>query len=442
METSPYPRPTRGIPHHVTRFVGFYGFVLMALYNLAAIGLISVPVNFLLMDKFKLPPTQVSVFGFCTDSPYFIGFAFGFLRDRWRPMGKGDRGYFFFVPLLMAALYVFMAFDAHTYAALVIGMALISACAALLGAAAQGLMSAIAKDFGMMGRLSVIAIVTARGSMMYSAALGGWLGDHTPWIAPFLVSAAVCLTVILMAFWRPKTIFRSGDEVFVNVIPEGALAAARRLGRHTAVYLPALILFLWEFAPGWGTPLMFYLTKQVGLSETTYGAAQGWLRFSTVVAALSYSWLCKHLRFKPLLYWGTFLGVIGGPVFLLIHSAMQAYVISSVAGICCGIALAAYYDLLVRSCPKELEGVAFMLSYAMFTLASDASDIFGSWLYEKGGFGLALGISTACTALIFIPVFFVPHAISDPHEGERITDPDPPVLEDSLFPREAAPVQI
>jgi MFS family permease len=136
-----------------------------------------------------------------------------------------------------------------------------------------------------------------------------------------------------------------------------------------------------------------------------------------------------NTRFKPLLNLGTFLGVLGGPIFLLIHTPTQAYVVSLVAGISCGIALAAYYDLLVRCCPKELEGVAFMLTYAMFTLAADASDIFGSYLYDKGGFGLALAISTAFTALIFIPVFFVPRAISDPIEGEKIVDTDPPVAE-------------
>jgi hypothetical protein len=147
-----------------------------------------------------------------------------------------------------------------------------------------------------------------------------------------------------------------------------------------------------------------------------------------VVAALLYPLLCTRFRFKPLLNLGTFLGVIGGPAFLLIHTVGQANVVSFLAGASCGIALAAYYDLLVRCCPKELEGVAFMLTMAMFTLASDASDIFGSWLYEKGGFALALAISTAGTALIFIPIAFLPKAISEPQEGERMIDTDPPIL--------------
>lgn len=412
----------------VTRLVGLYSVVLMALYNFAAIGLISVPVQFLLKNQFHLSPTQQSTFGFMTDSPYFVGFLCGFLRDRWRPMNKGDRGYLFAVPILMALVYLWMALSTRTYGVILTGMILISALGALLGAAAQGLLAAIGKDFGMMGRLGAIALITVRCSMIYNAAVGGWLGEHTGPSVPYLLSAAVCLTVLLMAFWRPKSIFRSGDEVFVSVIPEGAVEATKRLLRHKAVYLPAVVLFLWEFSPGWGTPLLFYLTDTVKLSESAYGASQGWLRFGCVVAALLYPVLCTRFRFKPLLNFGTFLGVVGGPAFLLIHAPSQANVVSFFAGAFCGIALASYFDLLVRCCPKELEGVAFMLGLSMFTLASDASDIFGSWLYEKGGFALALGISTAGTALIFIPVALLPRAISDPHEGERMVDPDPPLI--------------
>jgi MFS family permease len=398
----------------------------MVLYNFAAIGLIATPIQFVLMNKLKFTPVQQAAFGMYTDIPFYVGFAFGFLRDRWRPFNKGDRAYFFFVPVLMAAVYVAMSFAPANYYSLLWGGIGISALSALLGASAQGLLAAIGKDFGMMGRLGTITLITARGSMMYSAGIGGWLGDNTGPRVPFLLSALVCLTVVLLAFWRPRTIFRSGDEVFVSVIPENAMAAIKRLLRHKAVYIPAIVLFLWEFSPGWGTPLMRYLTEHIKISESAFGSSQAALRFGTVFAGLSYGWLCKWFRFKALLNGGTFLGVLGAPAFLLIHNAGQANFISLLAGVSCGIALAAYYDLLIRCCPKELEGVAYMLTYAVFTFASDISDIFGSWLYQKGGFALALAVATVGTAFIFIPVNLLPRAISHPHEGEPIIDEDPP----------------
>jgi MFS family permease len=416
------------IPPRVTRFVGFYCLVLLTLYNLASAGLIAVPVQFILKNQLHLQPTQISVFGFLTDGPFFIGFAFGFLRDRWRPFGKGDTGYFTFVPILMGLVFVVLAYTPHTYATLVAGFVALAALSSLLGAAAQGLVAAVAKDFGMMGRLSVVTYMTMKGSLVYQQSVGGWLDENISHTAPFIVSACVCISVLLMAFWHPKAIFRSGHEVFVSVIPEGAGDAFKRLLRHKAIYIPALVLFLWDFAPGWGTPLFFYLTNTQKLSESAFGASQGWLRLGQVLAALGYAWLCTRIKFKPLLYWGTVLGVVGGPAFLLIHTSGQANFVCLIAGASCGIAVSAYYDLLFRCCPKELEGVAFMVSYAAFTFAGDGSDILGSFLYEKGGFGLALVISMAFTALIFIPIMFLPKSATDPNEGEAIVDADPPQM--------------
>jgi len=411
-----------------------YSIVLMVLFNIASVGLVSLPITYYLLDK-HVPPTALSKFSLFTDIPFYVGFLFGFLRDRWRPAGKGDSGYFVLSPLAMVAAYGFIAFTPHTYNNLVIGVLMTSVASALLGAAAQGLLAAIAKDFGLTGRLAVVALVAARGGMMYNSYGGSFFNQDITKAA--LVSAGVGLFMLIFAVWHPRVIFRSQDEVFVNVIPEGASAAAMRLVRHTAVYLPALAIFLFEFAPGWGTPLTLFFKETLHLGERPFGEAQLWLRAGQIGAALSYALLCQRFRLKTLLYWGTLLAVIGGPAFLLIHGPLQADAISFVAGICCGIALASYYDLLVRSCPKELEGVAFMLFAGMLTLASDTSDLLGTWLYEKGGFALALGISTLFTALIFIPVILVPRSVTDPVEGERIVDLDPPEPEFALAPETA-----
>ena len=106
----------------------------MVLFNLAAAGVISTPISFILKDK--VSPVQLSLFGFFGDTPFFVGFAFGFLRDRWRPFGKGDRGYFVIAPALMTLASLWIAFTPHTYANLVAGVVMFSISAALLGAAA------------------------------------------------------------------------------------------------------------------------------------------------------------------------------------------------------------------------------------------------------------------------------------------------------------------
>ena len=346
----------------VTRLVGFYCLVLLTLYNFASAGLIVVPVQFILKNQLHLGATQVSFFSFLTDGPFFVGFAFGFLRDRWRPFGKGDTGYFLFVPLLMGLVYLVLGYAPHTYAVLVGGLVALAALSSLLGAAAQGLVAAIAKDFGMMGRLSVVTYVTMRAALVYQQTVGSWLDEHSR-IAPFIVSACVCVTVLLAAFWHPKAIFRSGDEVFVSVIPENATVALKRLLRHKAIYIPALILFLWDFAPGWGTPLFFYLTNTQKLSEAAFGASQGWLRMGAVLAALSYAWLCTRFKFKQLLYLGTFLGVIGGSIWADRWSLRQDRARAWVAAVGFGVAVPGLF--LVGSSPLFVSALVGLILFGV-----------------------------------------------------------------------------
>ncbi len=85
------------------------------------------------------------------------------------------------------------------------------------------------------------------------------------------------------------------------------------------------------------------------------------------------------------------------------------------------MALCAFNDLLIRCCPPELEGAAFLFVGAASALAADTSDLFGSWLYEKGGFTLALIVTTVFTGLILPVLPLIPRAITKPREGERLT---------------------
>ena len=121
-----------------------------------------------------------------------------------------------------------------------------------------------------------------------------------------------------------------------------------------------------------------------------------------LVSSLAYGWLCLKFRFRALLFAGTVGGILGAALFLFATDAPTAYLFSFLAGLSCGIPLGSYTDLIIRSCPKEYEGAAFMLFASAGSFATDISDLFGSWLYERGGFGLALLATTITTGLILV----------------------------------------
>ncbi len=399
-----------------------YVFLLLLLYNIAVTGIGGIAGQFILKETLRLTPQQLATFSFLSDIPNFIGFAFGFLRDRWRPFHQGDRGYFFLLPPLLAGANFLLAFGPFTYGRLLAAYLLIAALTAWLGAATRGLMTVIAQRHGMAGRFSMMLLLTPRLIGMASSAIGGRLATPAHQHQAFFISGLLCLPLMAMAFWKPRAAFFYEQGPEIQVVPEGVVDALKRLARHRVVYLPAIILFLWSFAPGWGTPLFFYLTNTVKLSEKVYGDCGTILDAGMLVATLLYGLLCYRARLRSMLWWGTLLGVLGCPIFLLIHSQMQAYVVHFFAGASLGIALCAYNDLIFRCCPKQLEGAALMFTGAMSFIAGDTSDIFGAWLYEKGGFMLALVVSTAFTAFIFFVLPFIPERLTVPSEGAPLTE--------------------
>jgi len=415
--------PRRVTPHGRPEFVLFaYTVLLLVMFNIAAGGLTGPAYQSILQNGLNLKPTTQSVFGLLTDMPNIFGFVFGFLRDRWKPFKRGDRGYFLFVPLLMAGINFMLASGPFTYNRLLWLSILGAATGALLGAAVNGLLTAIAQYNGTAGRFSVLFLVVPRLVGIVSNYIGGKLGDASHQHLAFALSGFLCFPMSALALWRPRVAFAQELDPAIHPSLESIGHAIRRLIRHRAIYMPAIILSLWAFAPGWGTPLNVYLIKKIGLSEASYGNVMATLGIGTLVSSLGYVFLCKHLRLRPLLYWGTILGVLGCPVFLLIHSPLQAYVYGFLAGVSLSVGLCSFNDLLIRCCPTDLEGVAFLLVIAARSLATDTSDLFGAWLYEKGGFGLALAATTATTGAILFVLPFVPHAVTAHREGERLSE--------------------
>ncbi len=399
-----------------------YTAVLLVVFNVATAGLTGPAYQSILQKGLNLKPTTQSIFGIVTDIPNIVGFLFGFLRDRWRPLNRGDRGYFLVVPLLMAGVNFMLAAGPFTYNRLLWLTILAASTGALLGAATNGLLTAIAQYNGTSGRFSVLLLVAPRLVSIFSNYFGGKLGDAAHQHLAFALSGVLCLPMSALSFWKPPVAFAHENDPKIHASVEEIRIAIRRLFRHRAIYMPVIVLSFWAFAPGWGTPLNVYLIKKIGLSEASFGNVMAMLGVGTLVSSLGYVFLCKSLRLRPLLYWGTFLGVLGCPVFLLIHSPTQAYVVGFLAGVSLSIGLCSFNDLLIRCCPTDLEGVAFLLVLAARSLAADTSDIFGSWLYEKGGFGLALAATTLTTGAIFVVLPFIPHAVTAHREGERLSE--------------------
>ncbi len=427
METTSRPPSDEAIdlpshPHVSTWQIGLYFLVLLLISNLGLPGgLSAIPINFFFKDQLKLGLERIALFGFLMGIPIYIGVVLGLLRDRWQPLGGRDRAYMLVLPPLAAAGFLWLSTQPLSYRNIFVVILYCGFCGVLLSAAMQGLMAATAQRYALPGRLSAVFGVAVFLPPIISNYVGGWLTAHVRPQLVFQLCAGLILLVMLFSVWRPHSVRISGLSQKSHTF-EDLKVDVGRLIRHRPLYIPAMILFLWNFAPGWGTPLFFYLTEHVKLSSETFGTVLSIQSMFTVLFLLIYGALCKRFTLRTMLWVGLVLGLAGAPLYWFIHSPMQAYVVAALAGVSVGIGAAAFMDLLMRSCPKASEGVTMSLAGCAVAFGWNTSDIVGSWLYARGGFGLALVVSML-TLLPMIPLFLaIPKSLIASRDGEHLPE--------------------
>ena len=391
-------------------------------------GLVSLPLLFWLKDGLGLRPGAIAAFEAVALAPLYFGFVFGFVRDRWRPFGRDDRAYFLLGAPIAIASYCWLAVNATSPTRLLVGIFVAVVAFEFLGATAEGLMTEAAQRNVMTGRLSALSEFAEIIPSVASTLIGGWIATHVDVGETFLVAAVIATVVVLQALWRPHAVFPAGPRLYA---PERHAQAIRRLAKQRALWPAIGALLLWNFSPGWGTPLVFFLTDNLKLSPAEFGAFRAATFASGAVAALLYATICRRFPLRPILWWTVALNIPAAFLILLTHGAAQAMAVSAIVGLLLGMLNIALFDLLRRSCPTNLEGTGIMLGYSLFSIGGTIGDLFGSWLYDRLGLAACLGFDALATIAILPVLLLVPRAITSSRDGDSEPAeslPPPPVL--------------
>jgi MFS family permease len=394
-----------------------------AVLNIAAglgspAGIAAIPISYFLKDTLHLSPVRLAVFQAIVAIPVCAGFLFGFIRDRWRNARWGDRQYLLVCALVAAGMYVWLATSTIDYSKLVSLALIVVIVYVMIYAAAQALMTGVAQAYGMTGRLSVVFSFGYFTPAVLSALAGGWLVAHVSVRGTFLIAAGLTLTIALQSFWR---LGAASDFERSPASTEKGFAAMRRLLTHRALWPAAAIYFLWNFSPGWGTPMFYELTERVRISSELFGTFTALQSLFFLPTTLLYGYLCVRAPLSRLLWWGTIVAILQGPIMFMAQGPASTIVVAILYGLFGGFATAAYIDLIMRSCPKGLEGTAMMLANtSAFALAGSSGNLLGSWIYSRGGFAWAVIITTLATALIVPVLPMIPPEVIAKRDGEAV----------------------
>lgn len=399
-----------------------YAGVPILIINFAApyLGLIGLPITFFLKNRLHLTAHQTAQFNLIVSIPLFIGFVFGFIRDRWSPFGRGDRGHLVVFGLGCAVLYAAMAFVEPTYGMLLIGVFLITTLMQFTAGAAAGLSAAVGRHHAMTGQMSTITNAATLAPQMLAMLAGGILsgvlegeGAATAARVIFLLGAALMIGMTVFGAVGPKRLF---DDAAAGAEPVVLSLGAdvMRLLRTWAIWPVVMIQLLWQFGPAAGLPLQFHMANELHATDAQVGAFFAIFYGGFLPMYALYAWLTQRLKLGTLLWIGAILAVPQMISLLFVHSAHTALLAAIPLGLLGGIGQAAFTDLAMRSCPKGLEGTMMMLFLALYWISQRFGDLLGADLYQNhGGYSVTIWATVALYAAILPILFLVPRRIKE-----------------------------
>src|SRR5438445_399997 len=385
-------------------------------------GLIDIPISFLLKNTLHLTSHEVANFRLVAAIPLYLSFVFGFIRDMWNPLGMRDRGFMLLFGGIGALLYVVFAFTPMTYASLLVATMVLTASFLFVSSAQTGMTSAIGQQHAMTGQVSavwnVFLSIPTVAALLIGGRLSGMLEEENPDQAVrilFLVGASVMTAIALYALWKPR-------EVFDNIRVEADSHPMKdliRLVRHRPIYPALLIWLLWNFAPGSTTPLQYHLQNTLHATDAQWGQWNAIFAASFIPTFIAYGLLCRRFALKTLLLWGTALAVPQMVPLLFIDTMTQALIAAVPIGLMGGLATGAYLDLIIRSCPRGLQGTTLMLSNSLYFVVVRFGDVLGTHLYDRyGGFAVCVIAITIVYALILPALLLVPNEAVATADGQ------------------------
>jgi MFS family permease len=381
-------------------------------------NLLPTPISFFLKNKLHLAAHQIAVFSAIATIPAYGAVAFGFVRDKVSPLGLGDRGYFILAGAGGAVICLAFAFVAPSYGVFLTAALTLTVVQLFVSSASRGLIGAVSQRNALTGQAASLMSTVGTAPVVAAMVLGGLFSDLLERHAAaessrilFLVGAAMLTAVALYGLLKPRSVFDHARRE--RLAGEHPLADLRRLARHAPIYPALLIWLLWQFTPGLGTPLQFYLQNTLHFSDSQFGLWGALYFFGGTPGFVLYGILCRRFPLGGLLFWGTIAAIPMMFPLLFMPNASVALAGAAPMGLVGGLAGAAYFDLIIRSSPAGLQGTVLMAATMMLALDGQVGNLLGTALFDHfHNFTVCVIAMTVSDLLVLPALLLVPRQMT------------------------------
>jgi MFS family permease len=193
---------------------------------------------------------------------------------------------------------------------------------------------------------------------------------------------------------------RFPDKKRVHILE--TICSYKELIKNKQFLLGCLFIFVYNFAPGFGTPLQFIERNSFGWSWSFMGIIGALSSICGIIGAIAYYKYSKKINVKKCLFVSVFIVGITNLCYLYFTS-VSAIVYSLIFGVLGMFIFLNMMTFMAKSTLKGKEATSFALLCSINNLSSTLSTIAGAWLFPLIGLKTIIILASA-SAFLSLPI--------------------------------------
>jgi len=355
---------------------------------------------FYLKEKLHLSPSTIMYLSTITGIAWLIKPIQGFLCDNYL-----SKKTWIILSLLGSVLISFylglIAF--LPLSILIVLMALGSFNATIRDVANDGIMCVEGKEANECGSIQAIQWTAITFAGIITGLVGGYIADHYSYKVGYLTLIPIYLIIMGIVVKYKSSAKRETQSTQKPPTLIQSILSYKELFTNKSFLFACLFIFLYNFAPGFGTPLMFIERDAFHWSGTFMGILGAITSIVSIGGSILYFKFGKKLDVRKCLIYSVFIGAVTTLCYLYFTpiSAIIYGIVFSFIGMFIFLNI---MTLMASSTITGKEATSFALLCAINNLAGTASTLSGAWLYPLVGLKpliiIAAGTSFLCLPLI------------------------------------------
>jgi len=356
-------------------------------------GIVGQPMFVYFKKILCLSPSTIMYIGSITGIAWLLKILWGYLIDNYLT----KRTWYFIALGISTVLALTLGIYGFMLSVLIGILTLSSTASAIRDVAVDGIMCVEGKKHNLCGNIQAVQWIAITIASIVVGLVGGWLATTANYKLGFLLLIPIYAVSAVLNFKYNEPIKEKTTESGIEVLKKYKV-----LYKNKSFLMGCLFMFLYCYAPSFGTPLAFIQRDTFHWSEKFIGCFGAVISLCEIIGAVLYYKFSKRINVRKWLFWSVVFGAITTLCYLYYTnvSAIIYGILFATIGMVIHLIL---MDFTARTSIGGLEASSFAVLCGVHNLAGTASALSGAYLFPK--IGLHPLIIVACiTSFLCLPI--------------------------------------